>query len=194
MSDKISEWLKKHNFDQNGFTYILTGETYPIKDKLAAEGWQYDAIFKWHKADPTGYEDRVVKIDVNEVVDFSLWFDKFGEVMYFSEGIDKIDRLIDKKKAPVNTEWLDGDSIKRVPAILTNKNSYFGKFGLSNIYTFQTETNNVLVWFTTKTLKIELYKKCLVTGTIKDRKEFKGVKQTIITRCVVKEVENNPGD
>lgn len=56
-------------------------------------------------------------------------------------------------------------------------------FGLSYIYKFTDESGNVFIWKTSKC--IEEYKVKTVVGTVKEHDDYKGVKQTVLTRCKV---------
>lgn len=43
-----SRWLKRNNFAINGPTYIILGNTYPIKDKLKENGFRFSPELLWH--------------------------------------------------------------------------------------------------------------------------------------------------
>ena len=47
---------------------------------------------------------------------------------------------------------------------------------------------DVLVWFTAKDLDLEKGQAVDLTGTVKKHEEFRGVKTTQLSRCIVKEV------
>ena len=60
-----------------------------------------------------------------------------------------------------------------------------GEFGPTYIYRFMNE-KHLFVWFTGKCLKTKVGDKVMVTkATIKDHKEYKGQKETIITRAAL---------
>jgi hypothetical protein len=46
----------------------------------------------------------------------------------------------------------------------------------------------VLVWFTAKDLDLEKGAVVDLTGTVKKHEEFRGVKTTQLSRCIIKEV------
>ena len=180
-------WMEKEGFDKEGITYIVTGDTYSIKDQLKADGWKYNRDLMWHKADPAGYEDKVIEVKVEDVVQFTAW----GEGRYVAEATKQIREALNKNRQTTvaNSEWLEGDTVKEMPATLTKKGSFYGRFGLTYIYTFQTEQDNVLCWFTTKNILFDVGTKVIVSGRIKDRNEYQGTKQTVLTRCSVIVVE-----
>lgn len=49
-----------------------------------------------------------------------------------------------------------------------------------------TESGNALTWFATNYPDVEENKSYTITGTVKDHSEYKGIKQTILTRCKIK--------
>lgn len=56
-------------------------------------------------------------------------------------------------------------------------------FGVIRLYKFTDAQGNVFVWRTSKNLKIS---DCMqIKGTVKEHSEYDGVKQTVITRCVI---------
>lgn len=63
--------------------------------------------------------------------------------------------------------------------------TYDTDFGLTHIYFFHDENDNVLIWKTTNWLEIEEGETISIKGTVKDHNEYRGVKQTVLTRCKV---------
>lgn len=61
--------------------------------------------------------------------------------------------------------------------------SFETQFGWTYIYKFTDASGNVYVWKTSKDLDCET--SYSIVGTVKDHKEFRGVKQTELTRCKV---------
>ena len=59
-------------------------------------------------------------------------------------------------------------------------------YGVSFMYFFKDENNNVFLWTTNKDLELESGEQIELVGTIKDHKEYRDVKQTVITRCKIK--------
>jgi hypothetical protein len=56
-----------------------------------------------------------------------------------------------------------------------------GYYGISYMYIMEDPSNNIFVWNTQKELEEDTTYN--VRGVIKGYKEYKGVKQTVITRC-----------
>ena len=68
----------------------------------------------------------------------------------------------------------------------TNRLVFESMYGVNFMYFFKDENGNVFLWTTNKELEIETGDKLEVVGTIKDHKEYRDVKQTVITRCKTK--------
>lgn len=179
--DNKKKWLEENNFSEDGITYIITGDSYSIKDKLKAEGWKFSYQFLWHKADPAGYEDRVVKLDITEIADWTEW----GAPWFHDNANSYVKEKIDNARPRSNSEWIEGDKVKKLEVTVSRINGYENQWGYSNIYTFVDKDERICVWFTAKYLDVKEGDKVIISGTIKDRKEFRGEKQTILTRCRV---------
>ena len=179
-ADKKAAWMERNGFNAEGATYIVTGDSYSIKEDLKAEGWKFDSVLLWHKADPAGYEDRVIKVYDNEVIEYSAW----GEGHLKTGAKD----YIMQKMLPAEIKDLIyigeiGEKLKKLPVSLTKHNSFCGRYGLTNIYEFRDEEGNYLVWFTSKILDFEIGDTVYLDGTIKEHKDYNGIPQTIVTRC-----------
>ena len=63
--------------------------------------------------------------------------------------------------------------------------SYDTQFGMMYVYKM-IQSSCILVWKTSKYLGIDdSGKEVIITGTIKEQSEFRGVRQNILTRCKV---------
>ena len=61
-----------------------------------------------------------------------------------------------------------------------------GYYGPSTMYTFHDNDGNVYVWTTTSDKQeIEVDGLYIISGRVKDHKTFRGVAETILTRCKV---------
>ena len=86
---------------------------------------------------------------------------------------------------------------KKLIVTLMNCYPYYTNFGDNYIYTMCDADGNVLVWKTIKMLSVtpgtDVIKKgdlLEITGTIKEHSEYKGVKQTHLTRCKFSFIEH----
>ena len=179
-----AKWLEKNGFSAEGDTYLVKGETYSIKDELKAAGFRYDLVLGWHGSAPTIYEDRCVKFHIDELYAFSA----DGNWVTKKEGMEDLIKercAVDQSSA--NSDWVgnEGDHVKE-KVTLVSKRSFYGKFGLTDVYTFQDENENIYTWFTTSaTFQKEIGDTFTLKGTVKKHDEFKGTKTTVLTRCRV---------
>ena len=81
-----------------------------------------------------------------------------------------------------------GDRIT-IEIILEAKFSFEGFYGYQNLYLFKDDEDNIYKWKTgvylvnSKGMNIEIGDKISLKGTIKGHEEYKGTKQTELTRC-----------
>lgn len=69
--------------------------------------------------------------------------------------------------------------------VFDRETSYETDFGTKYIYIFNDSDGNVLIWKTTKCIDFEKGQKVTLKATIQKHDEYRGVKQTILTRCKV---------
>ena len=181
--EKQKLWLKKEGFNEAGVTYIVMGDTYSIKDELKEAGFRFNPTLLWHAAEiPAGYEDKVVGVNCKNLAEFSAW----GQGYYFQGVAQKIKDYVQPTKPLPASEWLDGDKFSNLAVTLVKKGGFNGRYGWSNVFTFQTEKDNILVWFTTTSHDdVNVGDKLTISGNIKERSEYKGVKNTVVSRVKI---------
>ncbi len=94
---------------------------------------------------------------------------------------------VSEKDRPKNSEYIGniGDRI-RVEVVVTEKRpvkTTYDRFGnLIDLYLvqFKTDEGNIITWFTTAGEKLDKGEKYKISATIKDHKEYKGIKQTVV--------------
>ena len=185
---KAKTWLKKEGFNEEGCTYVVKGETYSIKDQLKADGFRFNKVLMWHQGNPPASyieEEKVEKIHWSAIIGFYAW----GTGYYFPNAEEIVSARTTVEVEPPESYWYEEDILDEVPVYLQSKQSFVGKYGLTNIYTFISEQCNYFVWFTTKELDMELNANCLLSGKVKNKQTYKGVYQTVVTRCKVKEAD-----
>lgn len=77
-----------------------------------------------------------------------------------------------------------GDKLK-LDATLTAERLIESYYGTSHLYEFVTTEGDVVKWFASRDQGIEVGAKVHLAGTVKKYDEFRGIKQTILTRCKV---------
>lgn len=180
---KKAQWLEKNGFNKEEITYVVTGDSYSIKDDLKSAGFIYDRVLRWHKADPGNYADRVVPVNLSDVIEMSAW----GEGHYLTSAQDFVAGLIAPKTPETSVSaWIGEIGDKFLDTVTFVRKGWCDtRFGGSNIYTFNDAEGNELVWFSSVLLKKEVGETFKIKATIKAHNEYKGKKNTVITRAKV---------
>ena len=185
--ERNAKLLEKLGMNAEGKTWVVMGNTFEIKDELKEKGAKYSNRFGWHfDHEDNGYSCVEVSIEeIAEKTDEWVW-DLYEE--YF------IIQLIKEKKNANATKTASeyvGNVGDKVEKVLTFKQeftfethfTYYGE--LNFIYKFADENGNTFTWKTGKSLDLEEGKEYTVKGTIKEHSEYKGDKQTVLTRCKI---------
>ena len=118
-----------------------------------------------------------------------------GSYYGYLKRIEREAAKIDEKK---QSEW-QGEIKKRQDWVLTFKYDYEyqNDFGVGYIYYFEDDNGNIFKWFTGNGLymlteegylNVEKEDKIVLIGTVKNHDEYKGIKQTVLTRCKIKDI------
>lgn len=81
-----------------------------------------------------------------------------------------------------------GEKVSGVQATLVRELTTEGQYGTTFIYKFLTDEGNSCTWFASKNNSLQVGKKYSINGVVKAHNEFKGVKDTVLTRCKLSEV------
>lgn len=91
----------------------------------------------------------------------------------------------EKKRAAINNTFIGkiGDKVSLKVKECKAVTSYSTQFGVTIIYRFLAEDDNVIIWKTSVGFETENVKE--VSGRVKAHNEYNGEKQTVLTRCKV---------
>lgn len=182
------ELLAKWGYDvENPLIWLVGGgSTYEIKDQLKEMGCKFNPAFGWycnHSIDvPAGY--GVVSINFYDVY---VWYPLSKKF----ELKDNAKEIADAAKVTLepesHSEYMGEvkERLRDLKATLTAVRNFDSFYGTSFIYIF-TCGENVLVWITSSCKDIEIGEEVLLTGTVKEHEIYKGVKQTKLSRCIIK--------
>ena len=170
--------------------FVVIGEnTYAVKDELKELGCKYRPEFGWyctHAVDvPVNY--GMVGIPFDKVCEWN----PVAKKIFIKDGAKEIADAAKNEAAPKSNSEFIGDIKQRLrdmKVVYTNCRTIESYYGISLVYTFKLG-DNVLTWFCSgKGIDpdIEIGETVLLTGTVKDHKEYNGVKQTYLNRCIVK--------
>jgi hypothetical protein len=90
------------------------------------------------------------------------------------------------KKPEFSSEFVGNDGEKiDFKGKIVKISGFETNFGLTNVYTFEDDRHNLLVWKTGKGLDFGIGDYVSVHATVKEHGEYRGEKQTVLTRCKV---------
>lgn len=175
---------------ENPQVYLVVGEnSYEIKDQLKENGFRFDRDLGWYNTHPeqvpAGFSLTSVPFD-----DLFDW-DWFTRRISVKDDAKKVADAAKNAAAPKsNSEYVGEikERLRDLQVVYVKSREVDGYYGVTTIYTFKTG-ENILTWFSSgKGLPqdINVGDSFLLTGTVKDHKEYNGVKQTVLTRCLVK--------
>ena len=191
--EKKRKWIAENGFTETGVTYVyFPADSYDVKETLKDAGFKFNYSLFWHIAEvPEGYEDKVIEVRLDDVVEFSAW----GEGHYKMETREQIDAAMKAARPHVDSpsEWVgeNKDKITDLQATLVDIHNYQSKYGISSIVKFVTPEGNILKWFTSVNLAFKVGDEVLISATIKELitdKYEDNAKVTVITRAKLKAV------
>lgn len=187
------KFLEQQGFNENGKTYVVLGNTYHIKEELKSMGAKWCNHIGWHLPQDTN-EYPTVEIDVEDVYykdctekyHWTNW--KSASEETYSAKIKEASKASAKEESPSSHVGVIGEKITSTVTFI-GKYSYEVSFGyrseVKHIYTFKDKDGNILVWKTTSWLGLVEGSKVVLTGTVKEHSEYKGVNQTVLLRCKI---------
>lgn len=186
--DRRAEWLSLHQFDEEGNTHLFLGDTFIIKELLKNMGAKFDSFLGWHYSkEVEGYD--TLKININDVATPTAW----GYTWKYDKDIEGIKKeAYIKIHGIIESQYIGNEGEKiTVNAVYLRTSSYDSNFG----YGYWTETtryihqfkagNDILIWNTDRCIEADYGEVLKITGKIKQHSEYKGTKQTVLTRCKI---------
>ena len=190
MAKKLTktEWLTVNGFSEYGVTYLVLGNSYPIKDELKEAGFKFSPLLRWHGPEANYALPENCSYYELRYEDLFTW-DEDSHTTFMKEGArEKID-LIFNPIVESNSQFVGeiGERLRDIPMQVRNIGGFDSAYGYKWVYTFEDNDGNVYSWFTTSQQAISIGMKCIVTGTIKAHVEYKSVFTTQLNRCIIKE-------
>lgn len=184
-----AEWLEKQGFNENGYTYVYYGQdSYEIKSMLKDAGFRFNRELMWHCPDKDNfYAAKCFEVHYTTVLQLMA----YGKGFYFEDTAQKIKAKIDSYLPPSNSAWSFGevkDKVNDIEVIIKENKPLETIYGIINIIKFETANLDVLSWWTSCEIKNNIGDKVLLSGTIKSLSVYKGVKETVLTRCKIKNI------
>lgn len=165
--------------------YRVVGNTFEIKDTLKTLGCKFKPQVGWYApAALEGYEcQRLTEKEVLTENIFIEWKDKDEITPLWTENIRRVEES--------TSDWV-GEVGERIDIHVTIDRAFESEFQrnsgwygttTSYMYLMHDEAGNVYKWSTSCYYKEK--DECHFKATVKDHAEYKGVKQTVLTRCTL---------
>lgn len=183
-------FFEKMGFSEEGKTWVVLGDTFKIRGAIKDAGGKFDSIFGWHlPIKPLKWD--ALEIAAEEVFECDTAGNYRNDVKI--EILAKIENANNAANAKNSkSEYVCGVGVKISKLLtLTKICSFETQYGTTYIYNFVDDNENVFIWKTATVPKIDTFKegvKVVVTGKVKEHKEYKGIRQNILTRCKIAEV------
>lgn len=191
------EFFERQGFNEKGKTWAVLGKTYEIREELKAKGarWMQD-IKRWtfdHKVE----EYPTVELSVDDIYlqdhTFTYRCYRSNDDETYSAKIKEAEENLRKNlnKTESVSEYF-GEVGKRYDLTLTYVRSHswettfaYNK-SIQYLHSFKDGAGNIFVWKTgTSLYSIKENSVVTIKGTVKEHSEYRGVKQTVLTRCKV---------
>lgn len=201
--DVLKESLQKWGFTESGLTFLFLGNTFEQKDAIKATGAKFNQILGWHIDHKVeGFEFLPYQIDVEA----DLQISKSGKIYDINMSRSDMDRLKEKEFRRLHPEQhtseYKGEIKERLKGLkltlmfeTTFENQRPAKYrgcyeDIKWFYSFKDEDGNIFTWIASSPMNSDIQKgdTVILDGTVKEHKEYKGDKQTVLTRCKIQGV------
>jgi len=99
---------------------------------------------------------------------------------------------VERKKAlPSNHFGEVGKRLIDLDLEVLGKNSFDTMYGVMHLYRWRAPNGDIAIWKSSVDIGMVAGDKIRVTGTVKKHDEWKGIKQTVLTRCKVEKVKED---
>ena len=184
-----TEWLEANGFSEYGVTYLVLGNSYPIKDELKEAGFKFSTLLRWHCGNcdfelPESCHYKELRYE-----DIFIWSEE-DNVTFMKEGArEKIEEIFNPK-VEYHSDYVGeiGERLRNVKVSIRTIGGFDSAYGYKWVYTFEDESGNLFTWFTTVQQAVSCDDVVSLTGTIKAHVEYKGARTTQLTRCKLETV------
>lgn len=96
-------------------------------------------------------------------------------------------RELEKNK---DSQWLgtEGERLRDLLVTFESQRTFAGGFGNTYLMKFRDEAGNIVSWFSSVCFSVRPGEQMKLTGTVKSHNEFKGVRETVLSRCKIEEL------
>ena len=180
----FATWLERNGFDSDGNTYLIYGNTYPIKEELKVRGFKFSPELKWHGPEAVDVPEDCY-IDQVHWSSIYNWDEHSCEMFETEEGQRFLEDIFTSHTLGEYVGEI-GERLRSIPVIFQKVTTFDGRYGETNVYRFLYEGAQ-LTWFTQVDKDLEEGAEYILTGTVKEHKPYGNVKTTYLSRCIIKE-------
>lgn len=192
--ENSQKWFGWNAFNSEGKTYIILGDTLSIKEELKSNGAKYHNCLGWHM-DHKDERYNSIEVDIHDIGHVNAWGNYEYSLTVGEQQINLKDYINNLKAEaePSLGEAIDihkseyiGEVGQRITKLveLISVFGYDTKFGWTNVYKMKDENGDIIVWKSGTELP-DKFEKGIVSATIKEHSEYRGEKQTVVTRLSV---------
>ena len=185
--ERNAKLFKRLGMSEAGKAYVVIGDTFELKDQLKEAGARWNDLLGWH-FDHEQSEYPCFEVSIDEIADKGEADDWQLHDRWLVFEIVKEKRLANAPKTDSQYIGAVGDKVELELTYVVAfefRTHFTYKGETSYLYKFADADGNTVTWKTSKWLDIEEGQTYKVAGTIKDHTEYKGDKQTVLTRCKV---------
>ena len=183
--------LTKWGYDpENPLIWLVGGgSTFEIKDWLKEQGCKFCRELGWYSCKPLDVPEGYGMVSIN-FMDVYDWYAPSERFEIKDEAKEIAEAALRTLEPESHSEYVGEikERLRDLCVTLTAVRTFDGYYGTTFIYTFD-YNENVLVWMTSSYKEIEVGDEVFLTGTVKEHSEYKGVKQTKMSRCIIKRGE-----
>ena len=179
-----AKFFHRDGMNENGEAWCVLGKTFEIKDQLKAAGAKWNPLHGWHfDHQPEGF--ITVKISIEQIG----WKNVVDQWHYNDDAESTIKALKDAAAPKTESKCVaEVGEVVDTQVTLVGEHSFetnFSFYGETKyIYKFADAQGNTIVW-KTGYQDFEVGKSYKIKGKVKELSEYKGDKQTVLTRCKV---------
>lgn len=179
----FDKWCNWNGFNEDGDTYLIYGNTYPIKENLKADGYKFSKELLWHgpAAVDVPEDCYIERINWSDVYS---WNQDTGTMELTEKGQDFLRDIFSKNSLGMYLGEV-GERLRNIPVVFEKMITFEGNYGLAHIYRFNADGAQ-LSWFTECIKDLEEGETYQLSGTVKKQEVYGNVKTTYLSRCIIK--------
>ena len=190
--EKNAKLFAKMGADEQGNVWVVMGDTFAIKDAIKDAGGKFTKVIGWHFDHAVeGFETQCFGVESWAECSETGAYNEMNTYDYDTDchvfpapAIKEAQNAYRASKSASNHVFNVGDKVE-LSLTVTRVGGYETDYGWTSVYTMEDSNGNVFVW---KTAPKDMEKDSTYTikGTVKENGEYRGIKQTVLTRCKIK--------